>query len=131
MREIEGYGTPIENKDRYDAVLKFYRNQGEPLKMRTIPVEPIPYVTKVEGRDVIAWEEPEVVESHIIIERNGVLAREADLLPGVYYSMLGMRAGGFRYVAIPPHLYAHTMHEMHGIDKESVVKLEIFLTAIR
>jgi hypothetical protein len=33
LREIEGHGAVIANKDRYDAVLKFYRNQGEPLKM--------------------------------------------------------------------------------------------------
>ncbi len=131
LAEIEGYGEPLKDNDRCDAVLKFYRNHGEPLLMRTFHLEPIPYLTKQDGSPVIGWEPPEPVESHIVIERNLSVSRGADLLPGIYYTLLGMRAQGYRHVAIPPHLFAHTMHEVLGIDRDSVIKLECFVTARR
>ena len=80
---------------------------------------------------LIAWEAPAMTDSHIVCERDLAVSRGADVLPGIYYTLLGMRAGGFRQVAIPPHLYAHSMHEVHGIDRESVIKLECFVTAKR
>ena len=131
LAEIEGYGDPIVDNDRYDAVLKFYRNKGEPLLMQTMPLEPIPKIVELDGKAVIGWDAPGFVESHIVIERGRALSRGADVLPGIYYSILGMRTAGYRYVAIPPHLFAHTMHEGLGIDKESVIKMECFLTSIR
>ena len=36
LKEIEGYGDPIQDSDRYDAVLKFYRNKGDPLEYETV-----------------------------------------------------------------------------------------------
>jgi hypothetical protein len=131
LAEIEGYGEPISDSDRYDAVLKFYRNRGEPLVMRTVPLEPIPKAVEHEGQLRIEWEESEIVESHIVRERGQSLSRGADLLPGIYYTLLGMRAGGYRHVSLPPHLFAHSVHEQLGIDRESVVKLECFLVSIR
>jgi len=131
LAEIEGYGNPLEDNDRCDVVLKFYRNQGEPLLMRTALTEPIPYVTDGEHGLQIGWEAPPMTESHVVIARNLAVSRGADILPGIYYTLLGMRTGGFRHVAIPPHLYAHSMHEIHGIDRESVIKLECFVTARR
>jgi hypothetical protein len=59
-----------------------------------------------------------------------MLARQADILPGIYYSILGMKTMGYRHVAIPPHLYAHSIHQIHGIDRESVIKMEVFLLRI-
>ena len=129
--EIEGYGGPIQDNDRYDAVLKFYRNKGDPLTMKTVRTEPIPKAVEHDGKLRIEWDPPEIVESHIIVERNRSLSRGADLLPGIYYTMLGMRTGGYRRVSIPPHLFAHTMHEVMEIERESVIKLECFLISIR
>jgi hypothetical protein len=131
LAEIEGYGDPIQDNDRYDAVLKFYRNRGEPLTMRTIHLEPIPKAVEHEGVLRIEWDAPELVDSHIVIERNRALSRGADVLPGIYYSILGMRRGGYRQVVLPPHLFAHSMHEVLNIDRDSVTKMECFLTAIR
>lgn len=131
LAEIEGHGVPIQDNDRYDAVLKFYRNQGDPLTMRTVLVEPIPKAVEHDGVLKIEWDAPELVDSHVVIERNRALSRGADVLPGIYYSLLGMRTGGYRHVVIPPHLFAHSMHEVLGIDRDSVIKLECFLTAIR
>ena len=131
LAEIEGYGEPIKDNDRCDAVLKFYRNQGEPLIMRTALTEPIPYLSEVDGDLKIAWEPPAMIDSHIVVARNLTVSRGADVLPGIYYTLLGMRAGGYRHVAIPPHLYAQSMHEIHGIDRDSVIKLECFVTAKR
>lgn len=93
LAEIEGCGDPIQDNDRYDAVLKFYRNRGEPLTMRTAHSEPIPKVAEDDGVIRIGWDAPELVESHIVIERNRALSRGAEVLPGVYYSILGMRRG--------------------------------------
>lgn len=131
LAEIEGYGDPIEDNDRCDTVLKFYRHQGEPLVMRTALTEAIPYVTGGPEGLQIEWEAPTMTDSHIVLERDLAVSRGADVLPGIYYTLLGMRAGGFRHVAIPPHLYAHSMHEIHGIDRDSVIKLECFVTARR
>jgi hypothetical protein len=131
LAEIEGYGDPVADNDRCDAILKFYLNHGEPLTMRTSLTEPVPYVAEMDGELEIRWEEPTIVQSHIIILRDLMVSRGADVLPGIYYTLLGMRAGGYRHVAIPPHLYSHTMHEIHGIDRDSVIKLECFVTSKR
>ncbi len=130
LKEIEGYGSPIEDSDRYDAVLKFYRNRGEPLEFDTVLQAPIPYIDDSQGKPAIAWSTPTMHQSNVVFQRYGWLARQGDLLPGIYYTILGMRTMGYRSVAIPPHLYAHSMHEVHGIDRESVIKLEVFLIRI-
>lgn len=130
LQEVVGYGDPIEDLDRYDAVLKFYRNKGEPLEFNTILQDPIPYIVDLDGKPTIAWHPPKMHHSHVVHERSRVLARQMDILPGIYYSILGMRTMGYRHVAIPPHLFAHSMHEVLGIDRESVIKLEIFLMCI-
>lgn len=130
LKEIVGHGDPIKDCDRFDAVLKFYRNRGEPLEFETVLQEPTPFVADSEGRLVIAWSAPKMHKSNVVFERNRVLARQADILPGIYYSIMGMKLMGYRHVAIPPHLFAHTMHQVLGIDRESVIRLEVFLTMI-
>lgn len=130
MKEIVGYGEPIQDSERFDAVLKFYRNKGEPLEFDAILQDPIPYILENHGNSVIAWHAPKMHKSNIIYERNRTLARQADVLPGIYYAILGMKTMGYRHVAIPPHLFAHTMHEQFGIDRESVIKMEVFLLRI-
>jgi hypothetical protein len=128
LAEIEGFGEQIKDNDRCDAVLKFYRNQGDPLIMKTYLSEPTPKIVENEEGIAIAWEQPELVDSHIVFERSMSVSRGADILPGIYYTLLGMRSGGYRHVAIPPHLYSHSMHDLHGIDKDSIIKLECFVS---
>ena len=130
LKEIEGYGEPIKDCDRFNAVLKFYRNKGAPLEFDVILQDSVPYIDESEGSMRIAWSKPTMHRSHIVFERDRVLARQADVLPGIYYTILGMRTMGYRFVAIPPHLYAHTMHTIHGIERESVIKLEVYLLRI-
>ena len=36
LKEIEGYGDPIKDSDYFDAVIKFYRNKGDPLEFDTV-----------------------------------------------------------------------------------------------
>jgi hypothetical protein len=131
LAEIQGHGDPIKENDRCDAVLKFYRNKGDPLVMRTSHTEAIPHVKEGPEGLLIAWDAPAMIDSHVVIVRGLAVSRGADVLPGIYYTLLGMRTGGFRHVAIPPHLYAHSMHEIHGIDRDSVIKLECLVTAKR
>ena len=130
LNEIEGYGNPIQDSDRYDAFLKFYRNKGDPVVIDTVLQEPTPYIVEQNGKSTIAWNAPKMHKSNVVFERYRVLARQADLLPGIYYTILGMRKMGYRLVAIPPHLFAHSMHEVCAIDRESVIKLEVFLMMI-
>lgn len=130
LSEIEGYGNPIHDSDRFDAVLKFYRNKGDPMEFDTVLKEPIPYIVEQNGKPIIAWNAPTMHRSNVIYERYRVLARQAGLLPGIYYTILEMRTMGYRHVAIPPHLFAHSMHEVCGIDRESVIKVEVFLMMI-
>ena len=130
LKEIEGYGAPISDCDRFNAVLKFYRNKGEPLEFDTVLQDPIPSIDESTGTVRIVWSRPTMHRSHVVLQRDAVLARQAEMLPGIYYSILGMRQMGYRSVRIPPHLYAHSMHELHKIERDSVIKLEIFLTKI-
>jgi hypothetical protein len=127
LGEIEGYGDPILDSDRFDGVLKFYRNRGEPLEFETLLQDSIPYITDVNGKPTIAWGAPKMHKSNVVFERGRPLQRQANVLPGIYYSILGMRTMGYRHLAIAPHLFAHSMHEVMGIDRDSVVKLEVFL----
>jgi hypothetical protein len=130
LREIEGYGEPIKDCDRFNAVLKFYRNKGEPLEFEAVLQEPVPYIDESGDTMRIAWGKPVMHRSNVVFERDRVLARQADVLPGIYYSILGMKTMGYRFVAIPPHLYSHSMHTVHGIERESLIKLEIYLLKI-
>ena len=130
LKEIEGYGNPIADSDRFNAVLKFYRNKGDPLEFDTLLQDSVPYMDESGGAMRIAWSAAQLHRSHVVFWRDTVLARQADMLPGIYYSILGMRMMGYRFVAIPPHLYAHSMHTVHGIERDSVIKLEVFLLKI-
>jgi hypothetical protein len=111
-------------------MLKFYRNKGDPLEFDSILQDPVPYVDKPGDTMRIVWHAPKMHRSHIVFQRDAVLARQADMLPGIYYTILGMKTMRYRFAAIPPHLYAHSMHEVQGIERESVIKLEVFLTKI-
>jgi hypothetical protein len=130
LREIEGHGDPIQDCDRFDGFLKFYRNKGDPLEFDTVLQPNIPYVVELNGIPTIAWGEPKMHKSNVTIQHSTWLARQGDILPGIYYSILGMRTMGYRHVVVPPHLFAHSVHQLYGLDRESVVKIEIFLTAI-
>lgn len=132
LNEIVGYGDPIKDSEVYDAVLKFYRNKGEPLLFESPLHEPVPIIVEAEaGKPMIGWSAARTHSSNVAFERARILARQQDVLPGIYYSILGMRQMGYRHVAIPPHLFSHSMHKVWGIDRESVVKLEVFLLGIR
>ena len=130
LSEIDGNGDSIRGSDRIDACLKFYRNKGEPLIFDTFLRKPIPCIVDQHGTLTIAWNSPTPHRSNAVFERNQVLAPQADVLPGVCYTILAMRTAGHRHVAIPPHLFAHTMHQVCGIDRDSVIELEVFLTGI-
>lgn len=103
---------------------------ANPLVFDTVLQEPIPHVVEQDGKPTIAWNPPTMHPSNVDFARYRVLARQADVLPGIYYSILGIRTMGCRHRAIPPHPFAHSMHEVCGIDRDSVIKMEVFLTRI-
>ena len=91
LSEIEGYGNPIQDSDRFDAVLKFYRNKGDPLEFDAVLQEPIPYIVDHDGKATIAWNAAKMHRSNVAYERSRVLARQCDVLPGIYYAILASR----------------------------------------
>jgi len=131
LAEIEGYGSPINDRGRVDAVIKYFRNKGDPLEMATILQGPEPYVGEKDGKPCIAWHPPKTHVSHVTYERDMWLARQADLLPGIYYSILGMKTMGYRHVSIPPHLFGKSLAPSMGLRDDSVIKAEIFVLMIR
>jgi len=130
IKEIEGHGDPLLKGDRFEAVYKFYYNKGEPILFDTSWHKPIPEIQLVDGKEVIGWQMPEKVKSHIIYEHEGWLERKSDLLPGIYYSLLGMKSMGYRFVSIAPHFLSDSLCDGQKIKKGSIIKLEVFLIRI-
>lgn len=130
LKEIEGYGDPLLKGDRFEAVYKFYYNKGEPLQFDTFWHKPIPEIQLVDGKETIGWRSPEVIKSHIIYEHDGRLERKSDILPGIYYSLIGMKTMGYRFVSIAPHFLSDSLQDGKKIKKGSIIKLEIFLIRI-
>lgn len=130
LKEIAGHGDPLLKGDRFEAVYKFYYNKGEPIRFDTCWHKPIPEIQQIDGREVIGWQPSETVKSHIIYEHDGWLERKSDLLPGIYYSVMGMKTMGHRHVAIAPHFLSDSLQDGQLIKQGSVIKLEIFLIRI-
>jgi hypothetical protein len=115
LQEIVGYGDPISKGDRFEAVYKYFHNKGDPIIFETHLQKAIPKIVDVDGKYVIAWDAPEIVRSNVSYEYNGWLERQSDLLPGIYYSLLGMRKSGFRSVRIAPHFFSHSLKGGIGV----------------
>lgn len=131
LKEIEGYGDPIAAGDRYDAVFKYYYNKGDPLvAFDTFLHPPIPEIVTVDGKDVIGWQQPQMVRSNTVYHNHSWLARQAELLPGLYYSLIGMCTMGYRFVSIAPHFMSDSIHDGVIIKKGSIIKVELFLIRI-
>jgi hypothetical protein len=130
IKEIEGYGNPIVKGDRFEAVSKYYYNKGEPILFDTLWHKPIPEIHNTNGKDVIGWQKIETFKSNIIYDHNGWLERQSGLLPGIYYSVIGMKTMGYRFVSIAPHFLSDSIQDGQSIKKGSVIKVEIFLMRI-
>ena len=131
LKEIEGYGDPIEKGDRFEAVYKFFYNKGDPILFDTCWHKPIPELVNVDGQDVIGWIPPQMVKTNVIYDHNGWLERQPGLIAGLYYSILGMKRMGYRHVKVAPHFMANSIFDGAKIKKESVIVVEIFLLEIR
>ena len=130
LKEIVGYGDPIVKGDRFEAVYKYYRNKGEPIIFDTCWHKPIPELQSVGGKDVIGWQKPQMIKSNIVYDHSGWLERQSDLLPGIYYTMIGMRTMGYRFVSIAPHFFSDSMQGDEHFPKGSITKVGIFLMRI-
>ncbi len=130
IKEIEGYGDPIQKGDRFEAVYKHYYNKGEPILFDTFWHKLIPEIQTVEGKEVIGWQKSETFKSNTIYQHDGWLERQSEILPGIYYSLLGMKTMGYRFVAIAPHFMSDSIQDGQTIKKGSVIKVEIFLMRI-
>lgn len=130
LKEIEGYGNPISIGDRYDAVTKYFYNKGEPILFDTCWHKPIPEVIQVDGHDVIGWQPSVMMKTNTIYQHDGLLQRQSGLLPGVYYSLIGMKTMGYRFVSIAPHFFSDSLWDGVKIKKGSIVKVEIYLMKI-
>ncbi|MGZ4974355.1 MAG: hypothetical protein ACXWDN_16470 [Limisphaerales bacterium] len=130
LKEIEGYGDPILKGDRFEAVYKYYYNKGEPILFDTFWHKPIPEIQTVDGKDVIGWLKIETFKSNTVYQHGGWLERQSEIAPGLYYSLLGMKTMGYRFVAIAPHFMSDSWADGKLVKKGSVIKVEIFLMRI-
>ena len=130
VKEIEGHGEPIAKGDRFEAVYKFFYNRGDPILFDTYWHKPIPKICEVEGIDVIGWEPPQKVQSNVVYDHSGWLERQFGLIVGIYYSMMGMKAMGYRRVKIAPPFFSDSVYPAIGIKKGSLVVVEIYLLKV-
>lgn len=130
LAEIEGYGEPIVDGDRFEAVYKYYFNRGDPILFDTVLSKPLPTISQMDGQPVIGWEPPATIRSNVVYDHTGWLARQSDIIVGLYYSLLGMRTMGYRRVKIAPPYFSDSVHDAIGIKKGSVVQVELFLLKI-
>ena len=130
LNEIVGYGDPIADGDRFEAVMKFYQNKGDPILFDWCNEKPIPEIKKIDGKEVIGWMHVETKKTNTIYHHNGCLTRQSDLIVGIYYSIIGMKEMGYRFVKIAPHFLSDSMVGVAGIKKGSIVKVEIFLLKV-
>lgn len=130
IREIEGYGAPIVKGDRFEAVYKHFYNKGDPILSDTCWHKPIPEIQNLNGKDVIGWLKPEMIKSNVVYDHGGWLERQSGLLPGIYYSVIGMKTMGYRFVSIAPHFMSDSLSDGQFIKKGSIIKVEIFLMRI-
>ena len=69
LREVIDDGEVVENKDGFDAVLKFYRNNGDPLFVGDAGSQAEPYLESIDGESVIMWRNTSLEFSNVIYQK--------------------------------------------------------------
>ena len=114
LDEREGHGEPAKKDNRIIYNLRIFLNKGEevPLNHRQAESLPADYVRVVDGYPFI--------DHRITLGK-----RQA--VPGVEYSLLEMKAGGYRKVRVSPHLAYRNEGLGDLIPPNAVLIIELWL----
>ena len=97
LEEIEGDGELVQRRQHYVLAVRYTLNKGE-----VLPSPPVSFYVDNNRKH----HDDGFFEHHIKINRSC-------LIPGLFYAVQGMKIGGYRKVAISPHL----AHGEKGIEE--------------
>ena len=123
--EIEGTGTFLQEGVRFRAAYRYFYNKGDPIVFNHAITQPFPKVVEIDGKRNIGYDSPTMEKSNRFIDET-LYSRGSGLLPGLYYGMMGMKIGGYRFVRIPPE-FMFGASPFQDVKPNSVIKVEIFL----
>ena len=117
LDEKEGKGRTAIKSDRVIYNLKIFLNKGEEMRLNEVQARELP-------EDMIRWEDNRPLIDHTI--RLG--SRQS--MAAVEYTLLGMKAGGYRKVRTSPHLAYREKGIPNLIPENAVLILDIWLRDI-
>mgnify|MGYP003834146015 CR=1 FL=1 len=114
LQEIEGEGLPIQQGDKVIFNLRIFLNNGEEVQLIKLnPAKDLP-------------------PQHLKIdERSGLIdfvcrIGQREHIPGVEYSLIGMKVGGYRKVKVSPHLAYRETGILGIIPENAVLIIELW-----
>ena len=114
LDEREGHGEPAQKNDRIIYNLKIFLNKGEEVPLNHRPAESLPAGSV------------RVIDDYPFIDHRMTLGKR-QTVPGVEYSLLGMKAGGYRKVRVSPHLAYRDEGLGELIPPNAVLIIELWL----
>jgi hypothetical protein len=130
IEEQAGSSDPAKNGDKVSCRYKYYYNRGDPILFRK-PQSIAAYIHVDEsGKTIKNGTVSLNIETYHEISCTSYLLRR-DLLPGMYYSILGMTSGGYRKVKVAPHFMFNEQGLSDIIKPNSVIIAEIWLDDIQ
>ena len=127
--EIIGNGLELHEGCVFNAVYKYYKNGGDPFAFDHPATSPVPTVVTVNGEKMIGYDQPTMITSNTTFDEC-VYKRSSGLLPGLYYGMMGIKVGRYRFVRIPPEFMFKNV-PFYDLKPNSILKVEIFLLKLR
>lgn len=117
LTEREGSGEPTKLGDRAVYNLKIYLNKGDevPLNQRQSEYLPDYMIRNVDGDRLVDHQ---------------LLLGSRETIAGVEYTLLGMKAGGYRKVRVSPHLAYRDEGLGDMIPANAVLIIELWLREV-
>ena len=115
LEEREGTGEPAGKGDRVVYNLRIFLNRGEEVPINDRQAEHLPK-EKIRTDDA---------GRPLIDHRIRLGSREA--MPGVEYTLIGMKSGGYRKVRVSPHLGYRDVGADGLIPPDAVLIVELWL----
>ena len=123
LEEREGSGPPAENGDGVRYSVRGFLSRGDEIAINVIPDD--------RRKEMIA------AQPDVIVEKDGVelinfacgIGRR-DAIAGIEYSLIGMKAGGFRKVRVSPHLAYCDGDVYSKVPPNAVITFHIWLNTI-
>lgn len=117
LKEIEGEGEAVKKGDRVIYNVKIFLNKGDEVPLNQMQAEHLPH-------DMIRTE-----AGYQFVDYKTLLGSR-DSIPGVEYTLIGMKKGGYRKVRVSPHLAYREVGLPGLIPRGAVLILEVWLRDI-